>query len=222
MTATARNIDEVEVSLDARRQALELRQEQLEGEHEAAALAAAEGDDNATKRVPAIKQELRELQDELTALDAACRALDRRKHDQRINERVADVKAAEQAIPGSCRSLQAAWAKLESAFAEVGAAWADVKEVAQTTNAHARACQQPGVMPNRLETRNDIALEVLSRLAGKLLFIASKDEIQPDGVRYGNSPIIPEEVRERLDTVLETVQRNAVMHSARSLKAIRG
>lgn len=222
MTATARNIDEVEVSLDARRQALELRQEQLEGEHEAAALAAAEGDDNATKRVPAIKQELRELQDELTALDAACRALDRRKHDQRINERVAEVKAAEQAIPGSCRSLQAAWAKLESAFAEVGAAWADVKEVAQTTNAHARACQQPGVMPNRLETRNDIALEVLSRLAGKLLFIASKDEIQPDGVRYGNSPIIPEEVRERLDTVLETVQRNAVMHSARSLKAIRG
>lgn len=222
MTATARNIDEVEVSLDARRQALELRQEQLEGEHEAAALAAAEGDDNATKRVPAIKQELRELQDELTALDAACRALDRRKHDQRINERVADVKAAEQAIPGSCRSLQAAWAKLESAFAEVGAAWADVKEVAQTTNAHARACQQPGVMPNRIETRNYIALEVLSRLAGKLLFIASKDEIQPDGVRYGNSPIIPEEVRERLDTVLETVQRNAVMHSARSLKAIRG
>lgn len=221
MTATARNIDEVEVSLDARRQALELRQEQLEGEHEAAALAAAEGDDNATKRVPAIKQELRELQDELTALDAACRALDRRKHDQRINERVADVKAAEQAIPGSCRSLQAAWAKLESAFAEVGAAWADVKEVAQTTNAHARACQQPGVMPNRIETRNYIALEVLSRLAGKLLFIASKDEIQPDGVRYGNSPVIPEEVRERLDTVLEAVQRNAVMHSARSLKAIR-
>lgn len=222
MTATARNIDEVEVSLDARRQALELRQEQLEGEHEAAALAAAEGDDNATKRVPAIKQELRELQDELTALDAACRALDRRKHDQRINERVADVKAAEQAIPGSCRSLQAAWTKLESAFTEVGAAWADVKEVAQTTNAHARACQQPGVMPNRIETRNYIALEVLSRLAGKLLFIASKDEIQPDGVRYGNSPVIPEEVRERLDTVLEAVQRNAVMHSARSLKAIRG
>ncbi|MGE6193360.1 hypothetical protein ACQKCL_20265 [Stutzerimonas stutzeri] len=222
MTATARNIDEVEVSLDARRQALELRQEQLEGEHEAAALAAAEGDDNATKRVPAIKQELRELQDELTALDAACRALDRRKHDQRINERVAVVKAAEQAIPGSCRSLQAAWAKLESAFAEVGAAWADVKEVAQATNAHARACQQPGVMPDRIETRNDIPLDLLSSLAGKLLFIASKDEIQPNGVRYGNSPVVTEEVRERLNTNLENVQRNAVMHSARSLKAIRG
>lgn len=222
MTATARNIDEVEVSLDARRQALELRQEQLEGEHEAAALAAAEGDDNATKRVPAIKQELRELQDELTALDAACRALDRRKHDQRINERVAVVKAAEQAIPGSCRSLQAAWAKLESAFAEVGAAWADVKEVAQATNAHARACQQPGVMPDRIETRNDIPLDLLSSLAGKLLFIASKDEIQPNGVRYGNSPVVTEEVRERLNTNLESVQRNAVMHSARSLKAIRG
>ena len=222
MTATARNIDEVEVSLDARRQALELRQEQLEGEHEAAALAAAEGDDNATKRVPAIKQELRELQDELTALDAACRALDRRKHDQRINERVAAVKTAEQAIPGACRSLQASWAKLESAFAEVGAAWADVKEVAQATNAHARACQQPGVMPDRIETRNDIPLDLLSSLAGKLLFIASKDEIQPNGVRYGNSPVVTEEVRERLNTNLENVQRNAVMHSARSLKAIRG
>ncbi|MBU0813033.1 MAG: hypothetical protein KJ755_21125 [Alphaproteobacteria bacterium] len=221
MTATARNIDEVEVSLDARRQALELRQEQLEGEHEAAALAAAEGDDNATKRVPAIKQELRELQDELTALDAACRALDRRKHDQRINERVADVKAAEQAIPGSCRSLQAAWAKLESAFAEVGAAWADVKEVAQTTNAHARACQQPGVMRNRVEMRNDIALDALSNLAGKLLFIATQDEIEPNGVRYGNSPVVPEEVRERINTILEAIQRNAVMHSARSVKAIR-
>jgi len=221
MTATARNIDEVENSLDARRQALGMRQEQLQGEHEAAALAAAEGDDNATKRVPAIKQELRELQDELTALDAAGRALDRRKHDQRINERVAAVKTAEQAIPGACRSLQASWAKLESAFAEVGAAWAEVKEVAQSTNAHARACQQPGVMRNRVEMRNDIALDALSNLAGKLLFIATQDEIEPNGVRYGNSPVVPEEVRERINTILEAIQRNAVMHSARSVKAIR-
>lgn len=221
MTATARNIDEVENSLDARRQALGMRQEQLQGEHEAAALATAEGDDNATKRVPAIKQELRELQDELTALDAACRALDRRKHDQRINERVAAVKTAEQAIPGACRSLQASWSKLESAFAEVGAAWAEVKEVAQSTNAHARACQQPGVMPNRIETRNYIALDALAGLAGKLLFIATQDEIEPNGVRYGNSPVVPEEVRERINTILEAIQRNAVMHSARSVKAIR-
>lgn len=221
MTATARNIDEVENSLDARRQALEMRRSQLQGEYEAAALATAEGDDNATKRVPAIKQELRELQDELTALDAAGRALDRRKHDQRINERVAAVKTAEQAIPGACRSLQASWAKLESAFAEVGAAWAEVKEVAQSTNAHARACQQPGVMPNRVETRNDIALDALAGLAGKLLFIASQDEIEPNGVRYGSSPVVPEEVRERINSILEAIQRNAVMHSARSVKAIR-
>lgn len=221
MTATARNIDEVENSLDARRQALEMRRSQLQGEYEAAALATAEGDDNATKRVPAIKQELRELQDELTALDAAGRALDRRKHDQRINERVAAVKTAEQAIPGACRSLQASWSKLESAFAEVGAAWAEVKEVAQSTNAHARACQQPGVMPNRVETRNDIAHAALAGLAGKLLFIATQDEIKPNGVRYGNSPVVPEEVRERINTILEAIQRNAVMHSARSVKAIR-
>lgn len=220
MTATARNIDEVENSLDARRQALEMRRSQLQGEYEAAALATAEGDDNATKRVPAIKQELRELQDELAALDAAETALDRRKHAAKIQARIDDVKAAEAATPKAAEAVSAAWDKFAATMGAMGSAWRELESATQAANELARKCQTAGAMPNRFESNTDLRLTMLQELAGKLLWIETKNKIEPNHHSFGNTPATTAEVRERIDYSLNKLQQNVKHHADRAVKVI--
>ena len=220
MTATARNIDEVENSLDARRQALEMRRSQLQGEYEAAALATAEGDDNATKRVPAIKQELRELQDELTALDAAETAIDRRKHTAIIQARIDEVKAAEAATPKAAEAVSAAWDKFAATIGAMGSAWRDLEAATKGVNELGRKCQSAGAVPGHSELSNDLRLTMLQDLAGKLLFIETKDQIQPNHHSFGNTPATTAEVRERIDYSLNKLQQNVKHHADRAVKVI--
>lgn len=220
MTATARNIIDVESSLYSRREALHQQHAKLTEEHGAAALAAAEGVPDATKRIPAINQELREIQDELAALDAAETALDRRKHAAKIQARIDDVKAAEAATPKAAEAVSAAWDKFAATMGAMGSAWRELESATQAANELARKCQTAGAMPNRFESNTDLRLTMLQELAGKLLWIETKDKIEPNHHSFGNTPATPAEIRERIDYSLNKLQQNVKHHADRAVKVI--
>jgi hypothetical protein len=220
MTATARNIIDVESSLYSRREALHQQHAKLTEEHGAAALAAAEGVPDATKRIPAINQELREIQDELAALDAAETALDRRKHAAMIQARIDEVKAAEAATPKAAEAVSAAWDKFAATIGAMGSAWRDLEAATKGANELGRKCQSAGAVPGHSELSNDLRLTMLQDLAGKLLFIETKDQIQPNHHRFGNTPATPAEVRERIDYSLNKLQQNVKHHADRAVKVI--
>lgn len=220
MTATARKIDEVENSLYARREALQAEQAKLNEEHGAAALAAAEGIQDATRKIPTIKQKLREIQDEFAALDAAERTLEQRKHASKIQQRIDTVRSAEADVPKAAASISAAWDKLEASFSALGKAWEELVSTAEDANRLARMCQAPGVMPGRSEVINDVPVQLLQNMAGKLLWIATRDLIEPDHHSFGNTPATPAEVRQRIDYSLNNLKLNAGRHADRSVAVI--
>lgn len=220
MTATVRNIDEVENSLYARREALQTQHAKLNEEHGAAALAAAEGIPGATNQIPVIKQKLREIQDELAALDAADRTLERRKHAARVQQRIDTVKTAEAGVPKASEQVSAAWDRLEASFAELGSAWQNLQFAARQANRLAYICQEPGVMPGHTEVTNDLCVDLLQNMASKLLWIATGDQIQPDHYSFGNTPATPAEVRQRIDYSLNNLKLNAGLHAERSVAVI--
>lgn len=220
MTSAARNINEVESSLYCRREALHQQRFKLNEEHGAAALAAAEGVPDATKRIPAINQELREIQDELAALDAADSALDRRKHAAMIQGRITAVKAAEASTPKAAANVSAAWDKLADTIAAMGTAWRELECATRAANALARECQDAGTPPNRAEAPNDLRQTMLQEMAGKLLFIETKDKIQPNCHSFGNTPATPAEVRQRIDYSLDKLQKNVKSHTERAVTVI--
>lgn len=220
MTATARNIIDVESTLHSRREALHQQHAKLTEEHGAAALAAAEGVPDATKRIPAINQELREIQDELAALNAADTALDRRKHAAMIRARVDDVKAAEAAAPKAAAAVSAAWDKFAATMVDMGSAWRELESATHAANDLAYKCQAAGAAAVRNEVSNGLRLTMLQDLAGKLLFIETKDKIEPNHHSFGNTPATPAEVRERIEYSLNKLQLNVTNHTERAVKVI--
>ncbi|NKQ11504.1 hypothetical protein [Pseudomonas sp. SST3] len=222
MTNVARNIIDVESSLYSRREALRQQHAKLTEQHGAAALAAAEGVSDATKRIPAINQELREIQDELAALNAAETALDRRKHAAKIQTRIDDVKAAEAATPKAAEAISAAWDKFADTMSAMGSAWRELESATQAANELAHKCQTAGAMPNRDGLSNGLRLTMLQELAGKLLWIETNDKIEPNHHRFGNAPATPAEVRERIDYSLSQLKQNVNRHTERAVKVIQG
>jgi chromosome segregation ATPase len=220
MTATARKIDEVENSLYARREALQAEQAKLNEEHGAAALAAAEGIQDATRQIPAIKQKLREIQDELAALDAADRVLNCRKHEATIKARMNEVKTAAARIPSAAAKVSDAWTKFEASMAEMGRAWEMLEAATDEANRLGRICQMAGAPAERYEVSNNVSVHLLQSMAGKLLWIATKDKIQHDPYSFGNTPATPAEVRERIDYSLNNLKVNAQRHTERALAVI--
>lgn len=213
-------IYEVESGLHARRAALQTEHAKLHEEHGAATLAAAEGIQGATRPIPAIKQKLREIQDELAALDAADQALNRRKHEAAIKVRVDEVKLAATCVPQAAEKVSSAWTKLEAAIAAMGGAWDELEIAANEASRLSLTCQMAGVPGDRHEVSNDIPVSLLQSMAGKLLWIATKDKIQHDLHSFGNTPATPAEVRERIDYALNKLKLNAQRHTDRALAVI--
>lgn len=220
MTATARNIIDVESSLYSRREALHQQHAKLTEEHGAAALAAAEGVPDATKRIPAINQELREIQDELAALDAASRALNRREHETQLQDRLSSVKNAEAAMPAAVEALSSAWDSFAASIDAMGAVWRSVELAAEEANNLARTCQKAGSREGHLEAPNSLRSDTLQRLAGNLLWLATGDQIKPGHFTTGVTTITADKVRQNMDSHIESLQITVNRHTERALEVI--
>lgn len=219
MSNAARSIN-VENSLYSRREALELEKAQLEQEHGDTALAITEGDTAALQRIPGIKQRQRDIQDELAAIDAASRALNRRDHESQLQDRVSAVKDAEARLPAAVEAVSDAWDNFAASIDAMEAAWRTVQLAAEETNALARTCQKAGSRAGHLEAPNALQTSTLQRLAGNLLWLATGDQIKPGHFTTGVTAITADKVRQNMDSHIESLQITVSRHTERALAVI--
>lgn len=219
MSNAARSIN-VENSLYSRREALEHEKAQLELEHGDTALAISEGDAAALQRIPGIKQRQRDIQDELAAIDAASRALNRREHETQLKDRLSTVKKAEAAMPATAEALSSAWDNFAASINAMGAAWQSVEFAAEEANAHAHTCQKAGARSGHVEAPNALQKGTLQRLAGNLLWLATGDQIKPGHFTTGVTTITADKVRQNMDSHIESLQITVSRHTERALEVI--
>lgn len=215
-----RTTEEVAATISARRNDLDAHLRDLGEQHGAAALLIAEGNADASKQVAQLKQQMTEIRDELAALDAADRTLHKRRDDEAKAARAQEVESALATVPLATGAVEAAFGEVEAALAALGNAWKKLEGAVDQANAAAFACQRPVYNPDHATTPNHLSMDLLSSMAGKLLWQATKDSIQPKIGNFGNRQDTPEDVRERVTYALDKLAANSEMYAARSLKAI--
>lgn len=211
MTNTARKLHDVELDLRTRRAELEQQLNALVADHDEAALQVAEGNTLAAKKVATLKQQMAEIREETAILDAAGRALGRRKNEEQKSARLKAVEQAKAAIPDEAAAVLEGWDKLADAIGLVGIVWDEIETATAKLNTHAAECHPEA--SGEWGAANKIRPDMLSSLAGALLYSVAGDSIKPEQIRFDSAqsrPANAEEIRERVEYALERLKKRAI------------
>lgn len=211
--------EELAASLEAQSGAISDRIRDLTRDHSDAALAFAEGDTEASKRLTEISRELKQAQSDFDSLEAAYAALQRRRDAEVSGARSKAVETNLAAIPGAVEAAVAITKRLDAAIAEVGSIWAELKEATEQANSLAWEVQAAGTNGPLLHGVNRVELSSLQTLAGHMLYIACKDEIHADWNGRGETR---EGVLGQLSGTFARLPIAAQEHARKALGKIRG
>lgn len=172
--------EDLAANLEAQSAAISKRIGELSRAHSDATLAFVEGDAAAAARLPELARDLKQAQDDRDSLSAAYAALQRRRDAEVKGTRIKAVEDNLAVIPGAVDAALDVAKRLDAAIAEVGVIWAELKDVTRKANSAAWEVQAAGTKEPLLHGINRVEQSNLEMLAGHLLFLACKDELQPE------------------------------------------
>ncbi len=139
---------ETRTGLVARKSELTAQIRNLIQAQESIALEAAEGDADAPKRLADNYSEVAKATNELRAIDAAMRALERREHQASIQTSLDLIESDRASARAHVLALRQAYQRVESALRGVGDAWRTLQDAQDSARKSERACRGP--------THNDV------------------------------------------------------------------
>lgn len=142
-TTAIRTSAETRAGLTARQRELTTTIRELIRAQEQLALAAAEGDADAPKRLAANYAEVNAATGELRAIEAAMRQLERREHAERMRASLSRIEANRAAARAAVEAVKPAFERVATALDEVGAALRALQEQQQAARKAEFACRGP-------------------------------------------------------------------------------
>lgn len=146
---TTRSAAETRAGLNARKSELNASIRNLIKAQERVALEAAEGDTGAPQRLAANYSEVSASTNELRAIEAALRALDRRDHDESMRASLACIESDRAQAHACVQAVRPAFDRVAIALETLGREWAALQ--------HAQEAARRMERTHRGQTHNDLA-----------------------------------------------------------------